>query len=53
MKSGTKCPTQTIHWTENGEDIVHECFFDNGISKGLFVLGQELGLLESGRNYKL
>jgi hypothetical protein len=53
MKSGTKCPTQTIHWTENGEDIVHECFFDNGISKGLLVLGQELGLLESGRMFKL
>jgi hypothetical protein len=53
MKSGTKCPTQTIHWKENGEEKIHECFHDNGISKGLLVLGEELGLLERGRKYKL
>jgi hypothetical protein len=53
MKSGTKCPTKTIHWQENAKDIVHECFFEDGTSKGLLVLGRELGLLEPNRKYKL
>jgi hypothetical protein len=35
MKSGTKCPTKTIHWQENGKDIVHEYFIEDGTSKGL------------------
>jgi transposase len=52
MKSGTKCPTKTIHWQENAKDIVHE-FFEDGTSKGLLVLGRELGLLEPNRKYKL
>ncbi len=27
--------TKTIHWKENGEEIVHECFLSSGKSKGL------------------
>ena len=52
MKKGTKCPTKTIHWQENAKDIVHE-FFEDGTSKGLLILGRELGLLEPNRKYKL
>jgi hypothetical protein len=44
---------KTFHWKENEEEKIHECFLDNGISKGLLVLGEEPGLLERGRKYKL
>ena len=53
MKTGTKCPVKYIHWKENGEEKSLDCFFENGLSKGLLVLGQGLGIIKEGDKYKL
>ena len=53
LKSGTKCPVELIHWTENGEDMSLKCFYDSGLSKGLLVIGRELKIIGENENLKL
>ena len=43
----TNCPYKTLEWAENGVKKVLNCFDSNGISKGLFAICKELGLISS------
>jgi hypothetical protein len=53
MKSGTKCPVEYIRWIENGEEKSLKCFYENGLSKGLLVIGRELKVVKEDEKLKL
>ena len=52
MKPGTKCPVEKITWIENGVEKSLNCFHSNGSSKGLLVIGRELGLIQEDEKLK-
>ena len=41
MKSGTNCPVEYIRWIEKREEKSLKCLYENGLSKGLLVIGSE------------
>ena len=43
--AGTNCPYETIEWKNGGTTNVIHLFDNNKISKGLFVIAKELGLI--------
>ena len=53
MKSGTKCPVEKITWVQDDVEKSLNCFYPNGLSKGLLVIGRELGLIKENEKLKL
>ena len=43
--AGTACPTNTLRWIENSLEKTLDCFDEEGISKGLFVICKELKII--------
>ena len=52
LKPGTVCPYESIDWMENNVEYSIDCFDEDGISKGLKVIANELGFkFDSNKKY--